>query len=114
MAMSNDSASAGAAILAATNMSMFAMIGANRAAQRQQTIMAVINNKEYVMDNKLLQQLKDEGTEITVTVMDNFGIKGRIADFDDSFIRLESDQKNFKKKVQLLNRLFITKIVVKD
>lgn len=114
MAMSNDSASAGAALFAATNMSMFAMIEANRAAQRQQTIMAVINNKEYVMDNKLLQQLKDEGTEITVTVMDNFGIKGRIADFDDCFIRLESDQKNFKKKVQLLNRLFITKIVVKD
>ena len=94
MAMSNDSASAGAALFAATNMSMFAMIEANRAAQRQQTIMAVINNKEYVMDN--------------------FGIKGRIADFDDCFIRLESDQRNFKKKVQLLNRLFITKIVVKE
>ena len=114
MAMSNDSASAGAALFAATNMSMFAMIEANRAAQRQQTIMAVINNKEYIMDNKLLQQLKDECTEITVTVMDNFGIKGRIVDFDDCFIRLESDQRNFKKKVQLLNRLFITKIVVKE
>ena len=46
--------------------------------------------------------------------MDNFGIKGRIVDFDDCFIRLESDQRNFKKKVQLLNRLFITKIVVKE
>ena len=80
MAMSNDSASAGAALFAATNMSMFAMIEANRAAQRQQTIMAVLNNKEYVMDNKLIQQLKDEGIEITVTVMDNFGIKGRIVD----------------------------------
>lgn len=112
--MSDNNTAADAALLAAMNTAMFAAISANRAAIRQQAAMAVINNGEYVMDNKLLQQLKDDGTEITVTVLDDFGVKGRIADFDDSFIQLESDQRNFKKKVQMLNRLFVTKIVVKD
>ena len=113
MAMSNDSASAGAALFAATNMSMFAMIEANRAAQRQQTIMAVINNKEYVMDNKLLQQLKDEGIEITVTVMDNFGIKGRIADFDIFLGLLSGIRSDINIQISDLGRFFTLVAVTK-
>ncbi len=113
--MSNENIATEAALFAAVNTSLFASVqAANRALLQRQAAMAVINNKEYVMDNKLLQQLKDEGTVISIEFMSDFSVKGRIADFDDSFIRLESDQRNFKKKVQLLNRLFITKIVVKD
>ncbi len=66
------------------------------------------------MDNKLLSQLKEDGTEVSVCVMNDFAVKGKVVDFDDGFIKLESEQRNFKKKFQLVNRIYITKIVTKD
>lgn len=76
------------------------------------TLIAINNNKEYTqMDIKMLDEIINQ--EVSITVVNQLPVKGKVVEISDSFIKVETAQKNFKNKVYYLNKNLITTITIK-